>query len=227
MVGGHQQLVSLAQCDDVWFDALDDVAKAAADQMIFRKKWLKSNFWLLAHSIIGSSVDKSESPVTPYMMYPERTGEDLLAAPSPVKTSRSCSLERPDFKKQRLGQSHDDGFTAMSEPSTTVRLRHKVRGKVIMVGRAYYIQFNGESLAKFTFVLCAEDGSVKETVLDNDVQRFGWRFGLTVEVWIGYPGEGKFHAGCSASQVRPVTSTCSLGHKHCEFTVEHTVLWLS
>ena len=96
MVAGHQQAVSLARCDDatvakiksvvdesfhVWIDGLDAVTKEAADQIIFRKKWLQSNFWLLAHSIIGPSVETSESPGTPHMMYLKRPGEDLLAAP--------------------------------------------------------------------------------------------------------------------------------------------------
>ena len=104
----HQQAVSLGQWDDstvakiksavdesfhVWSDGLDVVTKEAADQMIFRKNWLKHHFWLPANGIIWPSVETSESPVTPYQMYPRRAGDDLLAAPSPMKTSRSYSLE--------------------------------------------------------------------------------------------------------------------------------------
>ena len=55
LVAWHEQAGSLAQCDDamvakiktlvdasfhVWLDAVDAATKAAADQMVFRKKWL-------------------------------------------------------------------------------------------------------------------------------------------------------------------------------------------
>ena len=60
----------------VSFNGLDAATKEAADQMIG-----PGSFWLLAHSIIGPSDEKTESSETLYLMYFKRTGEDLLAAP--------------------------------------------------------------------------------------------------------------------------------------------------
>ena len=94
--------------------------------------------------------------MTPYQLNPRRAGDDLNAAPSPMKISLSCSVEQPELKKQRLGQSHDDGFTALSELIKTIKLRHKVQGKVVMFGRSYYIQYDGERLAKFSFLIFAQ-----------------------------------------------------------------------